>query len=69
MKLTKIITGIITLASLSLFAQKTSDTNGEDWKIPKSPKWEELKKEPIILCSCAWWSRLCERIVCGKWKR
>ena len=47
MKLTKIITGIITLASLSLFAQKTFDTNGEDWKIPKSPKWEELKKEPI----------------------
>ena len=47
MKLTKIITGIITLASLSLFAQKTFDTNGEDWKVPKSPKWEELKKEPI----------------------
>ena len=47
MKLTKIITVIITLASLSLFAQKTFDTNGEDWKIPKSPKWEELKKEPI----------------------
>ena len=35
MKLTKIITGIITLASLSLFAQKTFDTNGEDWKVPK----------------------------------
>ncbi len=37
---------ILLVASFSIQAQEFK-TNGNDWTLEKSPKWEELKKEPI----------------------
>jgi len=38
---------IFFFAFMMLNAQNVDQTNGKDWTLPKSPLWEELKKEPI----------------------
>ena len=38
---------VLVFAALTSKAQDIKDTYGKDWTLKKSPKWEELKKEPI----------------------
>jgi alpha-L-fucosidase len=38
---------VIVFAAITTKAQDVKDTYGKDWTLKKSPKWEELKKEPI----------------------
>jgi len=45
-QLFKISLLFIAITSLPINAQKTKP-NGKDWTVKKSPKWEELKKEPL----------------------
>ena len=49
LKTFKIIVLVLCFATniFSSIAQELEKTNGRDWDIPKSPKWEQLKKEPI----------------------
>ncbi len=38
---------VIVFATITAKSQDVKDTYGKDWTLKKSPKWEELKKEPI----------------------